>query len=238
MARALREAHDLVLDRRAIARTHTLDDAREERRAVEAAANDLVRALVRVRDPARDLRRVHRARADEAHHRRRIVARLPFEPREVDGAPVDARRRSGLEPTYRKCQLAQSRAERLRGRIARASRLVVLEADVDQAAEERARRQHHRIGFERHAHLRDDTRHPGARTRIGQREIVDGLLEQREVGLVLEPAANGRAIERAIRLRARRAHRGALARVQRAELDARLVRDDGHRSAERIDLLD
>ena len=76
VARPLGEAHDLVLDRRTVARTDALDDAGEQRRAIEAAANDLVRALVGVRDPAGDLPRMHRAVADEAEHRRRIVARL------------------------------------------------------------------------------------------------------------------------------------------------------------------
>jgi hypothetical protein len=42
VARALGEAHDLVLDRRAVARTDALDDTGEERRAIETAANDLV----------------------------------------------------------------------------------------------------------------------------------------------------------------------------------------------------
>ena len=51
------EAVDLVLDRRAVARADAFDHAGEHRRAVEAAADDLVRARVGVRDPARQLPR-------------------------------------------------------------------------------------------------------------------------------------------------------------------------------------
>ncbi len=159
VARALREAHDLVLDRRTVARADALDDAGEQRRAIEAAANDLVRALVGVRDPARHLRRMHLARADEAHHRRGLVAGLPFERREIDGAPVETRRCSGLESSGGQRELAQSRAERLRRRIACAPRLVMLEADMNQSGQERAGGQHHGVRLEGHAHLRHHAGH-------------------------------------------------------------------------------
>ncbi len=53
--RAIRESHDLVLDRRAIARTAALDLTRIHRRAGEIRADDLVRRRRRRRDPAADL---------------------------------------------------------------------------------------------------------------------------------------------------------------------------------------
>ena len=154
MARPLREAHDLVLDRGTVARSDALDDSGEKRRPIETAANDLVRALVGVRDPARELRRMHFARAEKAHDRRGIVAGLSFEAPEIDRAPVEPWRRSGLEPTHGQREFAQPRAKCFRRRIAGAPRLVMLEADVDQTRQERAGGQHHGVCLERHAHLR------------------------------------------------------------------------------------
>jgi hypothetical protein len=110
MACAIGETHDLVLDRGAIARTDALDDAGEKRRAIESAANDLVRALVRVRDPARKLPRMHCAVADETENRCRIVPRLHAERREVDRAAVEARRRSGLQAPDREAEMRRPRA--------------------------------------------------------------------------------------------------------------------------------
>ena len=109
---------------------------------------------------------------------------------------------------------------------------------MDQSGQERAGGQHHGIRLERHAHLRDHARDAGARAGVGDREIVDGLLEQREIGLVLEAPPDRGLVEHPVRLRARRPHRRALARIEDAELDSRLVGGDRHRAAQRVDLLD
>jgi len=57
----VREAMHLVLDRGAIARPDTFDDAGEHWRSIAARANDLVRTLVRCGDVADDLRRMFAA---------------------------------------------------------------------------------------------------------------------------------------------------------------------------------
>ncbi len=237
VARAIGETHDLVLDRRAIARADAFDDAGEKRRAIEAPADDLVRVLVRVRDPARQLPRMHCAVADETEDGRRIVPWLRLERREVDRATVEARRRSSLQAAGRQLQLAQARAQRLRRRVARPSRLVVLQADVDQPGEERPGGQYDRIGLEGETDLGDDpcdTR-PGAIA--VDRQVVDGLLEQSEVRLVLQSAADRRLVENPIGLRSSRPHCGTLARVERSKLDPCFVRGNGHRAPQRVDLL-
>ena len=65
----VRETRDLVFDRRAIPRAYACDSTGEQRRAVEPAADDLVRALVGVCDPARQLLRVLMGRAEKGKHR-------------------------------------------------------------------------------------------------------------------------------------------------------------------------
>ena len=123
-------------------------------------------------------------------------------------------------------QLAQPRAQRLRRRIAGAPGLVVLEADVDQPRQERAGRQHDGVRLEADAELRDDAGDAGIRAVPVERQVVDRLLEQREVRLVLEARANRLLVENAVGLRARRAHRRPLARIEHPELDAGLVGGD------------
>ena len=120
MVLALREADHLVLDGGAVPRPHPFDDAGEQRRAVEAGADDLVRARVGLGDPARHLARVQRAIPHKGKHRHRRVARLRLEVREVDRPPIEARRRTGLEASHRQGHLAQARAKTLgRGSPAR-----------------------------------------------------------------------------------------------------------------------
>ena len=65
VARLSGEAVNLVLDRRAVPRSDALDDAGEHRRTIQSRADDLVRAQVRVRDPARELPRMHLAPAQK-----------------------------------------------------------------------------------------------------------------------------------------------------------------------------
>ena len=193
-----------------------------------------VRGLVCVTQHGR-CSRVQVARTHEREHRRGVVPRLLVERREIDGAPVEPRRRAGLEPAGGQRQLAQARAKRLCRRIARAPGFVVLQPDVDQAGQEGARRQHDGLGLEAQPDLRDHAGHPRSGPVAVDGEIVDRLLEQREVRLVLEAMADRRLVEHAVGLRARCAHRRTLAGVERPELDARLVGRERHRPAQRVD---
>ena len=154
--------------------------------------------------------------------------------REVDGAAVDARRRAGLQAALRQLQLLQPRRQRDRRRIAGPAGLVVVQPDVDAAVQEGAGRQHHGARAEANAHLRHGADHAVAL----DHQVVHGLLEQGEVGLVLQPPADRRLVQDAVGLGAGGAHRRALGAVEDAELDAALVGGDGHGAAERIDFLD
>ena len=82
---ALAEAHDLVLDRRAIARTAALDLAGIHRRAMHIGANDFMGRRRRAGDAALDLR-IGDALGQHRERLRRIVPRLHFQRRPVDRA--------------------------------------------------------------------------------------------------------------------------------------------------------
>jgi hypothetical protein len=98
MARLAGEAMDLVFDRRTVSGTDALNDAGEHRRAIERTANDRVRALVSMRDPAWDLPGMQRAVPDKGEDGLRRVARLNLQHRKIDAAGVQARRGTGLQP--------------------------------------------------------------------------------------------------------------------------------------------
>ena len=148
--------------------------------------------------------------------------------------PSSRGRRAGLQPAHREVQFAQPRAEPLGRRVAGPAGFVVLKADMDEAGQEGAGGQDDRVRMEHQTDLRHDAGDPVTL----DEQIVDGLLEQREVGLVLEPVADGALVQHPIRLGPRRAHRRPLAGVENAELDARLVRGQRHRPAQRIHFLD
>ena len=102
------------------------------------------------------------------------------------------------------------------------------------AVEKGAGRQHHGTGTETNTGL---AHHAGHAAPVDE-DVVHRLLKQPKIRLLLEPAADRRAIQHAISLRAGGAHRLALARVEDAKLDAGLVGGCCHRTAQRVDLLD
>src|SRR3954463_14347906 len=117
MARLAGEAVHLVLDRWAVARPDSMDESGIHRRAVKGSANDLVRPLVGMRDPAGQLARVQVAPADEREHRLRPVSWLHFQYREIDAARIKTRWCAGLQPADWEFQFAQSRGEGYGSRV-------------------------------------------------------------------------------------------------------------------------
>jgi hypothetical protein len=105
---------------------------------------------------------------------------------------------------------------------------------MDQARQERAGCEHDRVGFEAEADLGDDA----ADAVPVEREIVDGLLEQRQIGLRFEARADGLLVQEAIGLGSSCPDGGTLAGVEDPELDAGLIGGDRHRAAQCVNLLD
>ena len=98
MAVFIRKFYDLILNRRTVPRTSSLDHAGIERRPAEIFADDFVRLLVRIRQPAGfliDLYTLRIGRERERHNP--LIAELLFHLGEVDAPLVDTRRCSGLK---------------------------------------------------------------------------------------------------------------------------------------------
>ena len=240
-----REAIHLVFDARAVTRAHALDGALKHRAAVKAAANDVVRSRVRVRDPARHLAGVHRCLPHEAEHRQRrggrravlrrhAVARLHLQSGEVDRAPVDARRGAGFQAALRQLQFLEPRRQRNRRRITRAAGCMALHSHMNAPIQEGSSRQHHAAAAKAHAALRGSADH----LLTFEQQIVTGALKQPQVRLVLQAPTNRCPVQHAVGLRTRGPHGRALRDVENAELNPRFVGGQGHRAAQRVDFLD
>ncbi len=104
---------------------------------------------------------------------------------------------------------------------------------MDQARKEGPRGEDDGIRMEDEPDLRHDALDPVA----PQEQVVDGLLEQGEVGLILEPPSDRAPVENPVRLGARGADGGSLAGIEDPELDTGLVGGQRHRPPESVHLL-
>ena len=234
---AVREAHDLVLDRRAVARPDARDAPRVHRRTADVVGDDLVRRRVGPRHVTRHLRQARERRGRGVAEGTRIgVALLDLHAVPVERSGAHAWRRTGLEATELQLQPRHVTGEPFAGAFSDATTRGNRFAHVHDGAQERAggqdRGSRSPLGTVLQAHaahmilagvlLDDQTRH-GATDQldaVGGPDLARGFL----------------AIEVTIGLAARRAHGSALARVEHPELDPGRVGHAPHRPTERNDL--
>ncbi len=136
-----REANDLVLDRRAVARTGAVYVARIHRAARQVRADYVVRALVRVDDVTR--RAFHAAQRilprPPRKRQRLVVAGLQLQRVEVDRPAVDSDRRARLKPSERHAEPLKARRQPLRRQRVVRPGFVVDGSYVDSPREIRSR---------------------------------------------------------------------------------------------------
>ncbi len=115
--------HDLVFDRRTVARADRLDLSAVHGRAVHVFADDAMRLRRGARDVARHLRVVMRDALRAKAERRGIdVAGLLGEARPVDAASIEARRSAGFEAASAQAEILQRLAQQDGVGLAGASR--------------------------------------------------------------------------------------------------------------------
>ena len=231
MTRLVRELDDLVLDGRAIARADACDLAAVERGTRDSLAQDPPRFLGGIADVALDLRPIDLP-GEEREWRRLGIAGLRLELAPVDGAAIEARRRSGLETGPVEAERAQLIAQQLRGRFPIPAAGVLHLADMRQAVQKSSGGDNHGAGLDGAAVAQLNAR--DAAVPNGKRRHF-GLLDPK-VGLLLENFAHADAVHLLIHLRARRPDGGAAAGVEKAELDADGVGELAHDAAEGVDL--
>ena len=143
---------DLVFNRRAVARTDGMDLSAVHGRTVDVFPDDALSFRSGPRDVARHLRiMMGDPPGAKAEGRRIVVAGLDLEARPVDGAAIEARRGSRLQPATAQAEPLEGLAQQDGGRFARASRGILLFAAMNQAIEESAGRDDDRAGANRAA---------------------------------------------------------------------------------------
>ena len=173
------------------------------------------------------------ARPEIRKDRARIIAVLFLEPREIDTAAIDSRRRSRFQATHPQVEIPKPCGQSSRGRIAGTAAGMALHADMNFPAQESSHGQDDgaRATF-------DAAQGYNARDPIALDDEVGGfLLKHLQMRLRFEQTANGALVKLSISLRARGAYGRSLAGIQGAKLDAGLVGRERHGAAQRIDLL-
>lgn len=229
---ALAKAHDLVLDRRAVARPAAFDLARIHWRAVDIGPDEVVRRRGRAGNGAFDL-----PVGDAVRHHgkglRRIVAGLHLQRPPIDGTAIETRRRPRLEPTKRKSGPLKGAGETERRGLADAAGGNLPLADMDRAAQESARGQHHSSSSEGAA-----IRKPNASHLAFAREVIDLTFDHRQIWREPNSLLHRFRIKLAVSLRPRATNGRPLAAVEQAKLDAAGVGDLPHQTIEGVDLTD
>ncbi len=152
--------------------------------------------LVGVRDVARHLARVLRGVPQEGEDRQWIITVLLSQYAEIDGARVNSRRRPRFQAADAQRQFAQTARQRDGWRIASTATAVVIQANMDFAVQEGPDGQHDRFCTEFEAHLGDGANN----TIVLDNQIFNRLLEDHQVGLVLQRGTDCLTVEHAIRL--------------------------------------
>ena len=232
MSGPVREAHHLVLDGGAIARPRAPDPSGIDGRFAEIGAHQRVRFRRRRGHMADRLRHGY-AVGHGGERRRRVVTPLLLKPVEGDAAPVEARRRAGLEAAHRQAEPLQPAGEADGRRVAHPAGRPRFPADMDHAAQESAGGQH---DGPRSKRLPARQRHARDPPLPVQNEVLHRARAQRQAGLLLQQGLYRAAVEPAVRLGARPLHGRALAAVEHAKLDAGPVDGAAHDAVQRVDL--
>ena len=200
-------------------------------------------ALVGVGDPARHLARVHLGTTHETEHRHGLIGGVGAGHAVtgllgalgiIDAAAVDARWGAGLQSTLGQLELFEAGGQTQGRWVTCPPGGVVVQTHVDLAVQKRTRGEHHGTTAKTHAHLGHGADHPVAL----HHQVIHRLLEQPQVGLVFQDAADRGFVQNSVGLCSGGAHSGALAAVEDAELDAAFVGGQGHGATQSVDLFD
>ncbi len=228
----VREADNLVLDRRTIPRTPSSDLARVNSRPVDILPYNRVRRLSRPCHPACDLP-IQQAGRHRTERLRLIVTRVSAQTRPIDRPSVQSRRSPRLETAKRQSEPAQSLRQPDRRRFPHTAGGRLTVADMDNPAKKRAGCQHDRPAIDSLPSGTNDGRYAPIAIRL---KVFCRGRPQCEVRRLLQQRAYCSAVKRTIRLRTRATHRGALAAVQQLEMDAGCISGSPHQPVQCVDL--
>ena len=225
----VREAVNLVFDAGAVSGPKTADAPVEHGRAVEPFAKQVVHLGGGVGDVTRELL-ADGVGGEVGEPAGRLVARLFFHFRVVQGPAVHTRRCAGFHPAAFKPKLFQLFCDAKGGAFTGTSAPELFLTDVHQTVEEGAVGEHHSLGADLHAELGLD---PDATSLFGQ-EPHHAVLPEVEVGRGFQHLAPSLGEEVAVVLGSWAPHGRSFGLVQHAELDGAAVGHQTRVAAERV----
>src|SRR5690606_38270857 len=152
----------------------------------------------------------------------------------INGLAINARWCAGFQTPDPERQFTQSSCQRIGRRITGAATGMIAVTDMNQATEKSPHRQHYRLCPELQTHLRNNT---GDFIALDY-HIIDGLLEDGEIGLLFQCGSDHGFIQGSVNLCAGGTDCRDLAGIKYAELDTTAISSPTHQPAECIDLLD
>ena len=226
------EAHDLVLDGGAVARTYAAYAAVVERTAPDVAHDDVVGGGVGVSEPAGLF--LEHGYLGHKGKPVRVLAALFLHRRKVYGIAVDPRGSPRLEPPDGQTRAAQAVREQPRGREPRGPRRFGIVPYYHPAVEIYARRDYDRAGGDLLARREPHAARPAAL----DQDVRRFPLPHGEPGLGAEHGEHELGIQSLVLLPAQRVDGGTLRRVQHLDLQKSAVGSQPHLSAESVYLPD
>lgn len=222
---------------RTVAGADAFDLAAVKRTAGDGFLKNCLRAFIGVGEEALDLG-AGDAVSEEGEGSGDGVAVLNFEFGKVDGAGVEAGRGACLEAGPLEVEGAERVAEEVGGGFAVAAAGVAGFANVGDALQEGAGGDDDGTGENLATVGQFDTLDLSPFVLLCNEELGDFGLEDAEVGFLLEDLLHADAVELFVALSAGAPDGGAAGGIEETELDADVISDFAHQSAEGIDLAD
>ena len=240
MPTAIGKAHDLVLDRRAIARTNRSDLAIIHRRTMQVFTNRRVRLVGGVARPARHLRLLDAFR-QKRERQRRLIARLFFAQIPTHRIRMNTAGGPGLVPHQTQTQARQRTRQARRRSVAHAPartlRLTLMHQTLEKCSSghNHPRRNQGSSITQRHASdvtlLNAERRTPNV-----ERNRPRLALHRKHIRRGLNTFLHPVRIRRLVALRTRAPQGRTFAATQHAELDASRIGGQAHQAAQGVDL--
>ena len=214
VAITIREAMDLVLDRRTIARPLRVDRATEKRRTVEIGGNHIMRLAVRAGDCAEYLR-VHALACQRRHRPGFAIRSLFFQRRPIDSPPIEPRRCSSLQAREWQLGCPHLLRQLVRRCLADTPAFEPLFAAIQSSAQKRARAKDDSLG----AHFRAVRQSYPAHRLAREKKLRYFSFDDGEIRLRRQHLLHCGAEQIAIRLDTRALYRASLAAIEHPIVD-------------------
>ena len=171
-----------------------------------------------------------------ANFRRDVIAILHFAEREINGAAIDARRRTGLHTAGLEPETSQLLRDMARSLLRNSAARQLHTSEMHVAAKESTGGKDHLWSMEFHAETSAHTRHRAVV--FIEKQRIDAILKEIKIVGILQDIAPHIAVFAAVALHAGRPHSRAFRSVEHTELHRGLIGHNAHHAAKSINLTD